>query len=137
MRIKKIEWKNEFGGIIFNPKLPFGYRAETLPLLSQICSWAIYKEQRFIDGGVVPTLNEAQTACEKAWEEIVKEALEPSDLYVISTEEGIDSICTSADGAKLRQQEVMACSGCMEGFVIVEEFVVDLDGNVTEVEYEE
>lgn len=81
-------------------------------------------------------MSESELACQAAWEDIVKEALEPIDLYVISTEEGIDSICTSADEAKLRQQEVMACSGCMEGFVIVEEFVVDLDGNVTEVEYE-
>jgi hypothetical protein len=135
MGIKEIEWDRS--GIIQTASLPFGYTADICPRTDGFYQWSIRRGPALIKGDYTITQDGSELACQAAWEDIVKEALEPIDLYVISTEEGIDSICTSADEAKLRQQEVMACSGCMEGFVIVEEFVVDLDGNVTEVEYEE
>ena len=151
MRIKKIEWitiddksdpSSPVGKLVKTADLPIGCVA--LIRQYQACyRWMIKVVDLSvaflppIEVGETDSIEGAKKACQATWEKMVKEALEPIALYVISTEEGIDSICTSADEAKLRQQEVMACSGCMEGFVIVEEFVVDLDGNVTEVEYEE
>lgn len=140
MRIKEIEWIDRTDRKVlswFNSSLPFRHEARVAKSPDEWFRWSIHRGTSLIVCGMAPTVDLAKEECQKAWEEIVKAALEPIALYVISTEEGIDSICTSADEAKLRQQEVMACSGCMEGFVIVEEFVVDLDGNVTEVEYEE
>lgn len=144
MGIKKIDFVNEQGDRddYFCTELPTGQYA-TVEMVSEDIgfgeqwNWEISVGEYTKKCGTEESKDLAIKACQAAWEKMVKEALEPIALYVISTEEGIDSICTSADGAKLRQQEVMACSGCMEGFVIVEEFVVDLDGNVTEVEYEE
>ena len=133
MRIKKIEWdNNQLWPIPKSVKatLPFGYEASIWRQADNSWSWNIIKSGAVLKEGLTITRNGAHIKCEQAWRDIVKEALEPSDLFVIYSGFRIEGVFTNGDEAEASIPKPRTRG------IYRRAYVIDLDDNVTEVEYE-
>lgn len=133
MRIKKIEWVDHTDRKAlswFNSSLPFRHEARVAKSPDEWFRWSIRRGTSLIVCGMAPTVDIAKEECQKAWEEIVNVALEPSSIFVVTDATVVQGVCTSKD-------ELDRFLGEYDGYPSVDEFVINPDGSVVEVEYED
>lgn len=134
MIMKPICWHNirDNKDVIFRVKsdLPLGHDILIYKESDEWC-WNLFQGTKIIKKGHTQSLEEAKKRCVEVWHERLRKAFVPSSFYILLTDDGIETICSTRAEVEEKVKEVTGSENGKGDFHNVLKYTIDLDGTIT------